>query len=86
MIDLKERLQCVTLSYLISKGVVEVDNDTYIRLYRSFLNWQFYSDRNVKDVYLHCLLSANFKRKNWKGGIIGRGSFVTTYKKLKLKN
>lgn len=59
-----------------------MDNDTYIRLYRSFLNWQFYSDRNVKDVYLHCLLSANFKPKNWKGEIIGRGSFVTTYKKL----
>ena len=59
-----------------------MDNDTYIRLYRSLLNWQFYSDRNVKDVYLHCLLSANFKPKNWKGEIIGRGSFVTTYKKL----
>lgn len=59
-----------------------MDNDTYIRLYRSFLKWQWYSNRNVKDVYLHCLLSANFKDKCWNGEIIGRGSFVTTYKKL----
>lgn len=59
-----------------------MDNDTYIRLYRSFLDWQFYSNRNVKDVYLHCLLLANYNPKNWKGEIIGRGSFVTTYKKM----
>ena len=59
-----------------------MDNDTYIRLYRSLLNWDYYRDRNVKDVYIHCLLSANFKEKNWKGEKIERGSFVTTYKKM----
>lgn len=42
------------------------------------LNWEWYTDTNVKVVFLHCLLKANYQRKEWKGQIIERGQFVTS--------
>ncbi|WP_312281574.1 hypothetical protein [Oscillibacter sp.] len=48
----------------------------YIRLYRSFLTWEWYSDSATKDVFLHLILTANWEPKKWKGITVKRGQRV----------
>ena len=59
-----------------------MDNDTFIKLFRSFTSWEWYTDQNTKDVFIHCLLMANWKDKKWKGTVIPRGSFITSIARL----
>ena len=59
-----------------------MDNDTFIQLFRSFTSWEWYTDQNTKDVFIHCLLMANWKDKKWKGTVIPRGSFITSIARL----
>ena len=54
----------------------------YIRLHRSILSWGWYSDTNVFRLFLHLLLTANFKPKEWRGLVIERGQLVTSTAKL----
>lgn len=50
----------------------------WIKLYRKFLEWEWYTDANVKALFIHCLLKANHEDKAWRGRIIERGSFITS--------
>lgn len=52
-------------------------NKGFIQLHRSLLEWEWYDDNNTKILFLHCLLKANYKDKNYRGSSIKRGSFVT---------
>lgn len=52
-------------------------NKGFIQLHRSLLEWEWYDDNNTKILFLHCLLKANYKDKNYRGKTIKRGSFVT---------
>lgn len=54
----------------------------WISLHRKFLDWEWYSDINTKALFLHCLLRANHKSKNWRGIDIKKGQFVTSLKHL----
>lgn len=54
----------------------------WVCLHRKIRKWEWYSDTNVVRVFLHCLLSANYKTTEWKGVKISKGSFVTGRKKL----
>lgn len=54
----------------------------YIKIHRRLLNWGWYSDSVVKDVFLHLILTANFKEQEWMGRTIGRGQVVTSYAHL----
>lgn len=54
----------------------------WVKLYTKMLNWEWYSDKNTKILFIHCLLKANYKDKEWQGILIKRGSFVTGRKKL----
>ena len=54
----------------------------FIKLHRKILNWQWYDDINVKTVFLHLLLTANYEDKNWHGITIKRGQRVISYQKL----
>ena len=56
--------------------------DGYIKLYRSLIDWEWYSDINTRSVFIHLLLTANFEDKNWRGITIKRGQVVTSYRKL----
>jgi hypothetical protein len=57
-------------------------NNGFIVLYRSLLEWEWYSDANTTRLFIHCLLRANHKDNKWQGIMIDRGSFVTSYEKL----
>ena len=54
----------------------------FISINRKILEWEWYSDNNVKSLFIHCLLKANFKEKSWQGQTIERGMFITSYGNL----
>lgn len=53
-------------------------NHGWIKLFRKFQNWEWYTHANVKIAFLHCLLKANHKDKMWREINIKRGQFVTS--------
>lgn len=57
------------------------DNE-YIKLNRKIVNWEWYMNINVKTLFIHCLLKANWKDGRFEGKEIKRGSFVTSLEKL----
>lgn len=54
----------------------------YIKLHRSIIDWEWYSDNIVKDVFLHLLLNANHKDNNWRGIMVKEGQVITGRLKL----
>ena len=58
---------------------------TYIRLYRSIEKWGWYTDSNTKSLFLHCLIKANFKDKEFLGNVVVAGSFITSLNHLSLE-
>ena len=44
-----------------------MENTGWIKLHRKFLKWEWYSDINTKSLFLHLLLTANHKDKQWQG-------------------
>jgi len=54
----------------------EYSNNEYIKLFRKLINWEWYSEPATKDVFLHCLLKANWKPTSWKGIALERGEFI----------
>jgi hypothetical protein len=59
--------------------IEENKSQGFIKLYRSFINWEWYDDANTKALFLHCLLKANHESTKWRGQIIERGSFISSY-------
>ena len=56
--------------------------DGHIKLYRKFLDWEWYQDINTKVLFIHMLLKANWKDGKFMGTTIPRGSFVSSIKNL----
>lgn len=54
----------------------------YIKLYRKMLEWGWYDDTNTKVVFLHLLLTANYKDTEWHGIPLKRGNVVTSIHQL----
>lgn len=54
----------------------------FIQLHRKMLDWEWYEDINTKVLFIHLLLKANWKDKNWRWQLIERWSFITSYQKL----
>ena len=54
----------------------------YIMLHRKILEWEWYTDTNVKVVFLHLILLANHEDKEWRGLTIKRGELVTSRENL----
>ena len=57
-------------------------NDGFILIHRKMLDWEWYSNKNDRLVWFHCLLKANWKDGKFKGMDVPRGSFVTTISNL----
>lgn len=54
----------------------------WVKLHRSLLDWEWYSDCNVVYTFVHLLLEANWEDKKWRGIVIPRGSLLTSLSKL----
>ncbi len=54
----------------------------WIKLHRQLLNWEWYDDVNTSRLFIHLLLTANHKDKNWRGIEIKRGTRLTSLDKL----
>ncbi|MCF8218765.1 MAG: hypothetical protein K9J21_07260 [Bacteroidales bacterium] len=52
-------------------------NNGWIKLYRQFLQWEWYDDINTKVLFIHLLLKANYKENSWHGIKIKRGQLIT---------
>lgn len=61
-------------------------NDTsgWIKIHRSILEWEWWDDRNTRDLFIFIIISANHKNKSWRGKEISVGSFVTSLQSLAL--
>jgi len=55
-----------------------MESSGYIKLFRKFLEWEWYDDINCKVVFLHLLIKTNYKEKKWRGKTIERGQFFTS--------
>ena len=54
----------------------------YIKLNRSILKWEWFSDINTSRLFIYMLLRANWADEKFRGVVIPRGSFVSSIGKL----
>ena len=58
------------------------NSNGFIKIHRKMLTWGWYSDSVTKVVFLHLILTANFREQEWMGKTISPGQAVTSYAKL----
>ncbi len=54
----------------------------FIKLFRNFLDWRWYTDGNTARLFIHLLLNATFKDCELGGEKLGVGQLITGRKKL----
>ncbi len=54
----------------------------WIKIHRQLTEWEWYSDINVKVLFLHLLLVANYSDKRWRGIELKKGSIISGISKL----
>lgn len=57
-------------------------NGNYIKINRSLLEWEWYSDINTTRLFIHLILRANWKDGNFRGTTVPRGSLISSFRKL----
>ena len=57
-------------------------NTGWVRLYRSTLGWEWFDDPLTLQLWVVCLLKANYLPTRWRGVEIERGAFVTSVDSL----
>lgn len=50
----------------------------WIKIYDKLLEWEWWDNALMVKLWIYILLSANSKKKKWKGNVIERGQFVTS--------
>lgn len=54
----------------------------WIKIHRQILEWEWYDDINTYRLFLHLLIKANHKERNYKGKIVSVGETLTGLDKL----
>mgnify|MGYP000954290275 CR=1 FL=1 len=54
----------------------------WIKLHRSMLEWEWYTEPNTFRMFMHLLIVANHEPKKWRGITIGRGQRLTSLSHL----
>jgi len=54
----------------------------FITIRRKITAWRWYKDGNTSRLFTHLLLTANYKKTEWKGIIVKRGQVLTGRKQL----
>ncbi|MBR3783992.1 MAG: hypothetical protein IKJ78_05980 [Bacteroidales bacterium] len=57
-------------------------NNGWIKLFRSLLEWEWWHERDTRDLFIYCLIAANHDEQHQCGMTIPRGSFITSRKRL----
>lgn len=57
-------------------------NNGWIKLHRSFLDWEWADKPDMVCLFIHFLLLANHEPNEWQGQVINRGQFITGRKVL----
>jgi hypothetical protein len=73
------------LEWKYSGALKMVKDNGFIFLHRKFKEWEWYKNINVKTLFIHCLIMANFKDNKWQGIEIKRGSFITSIRNLSIE-
>ena len=53
-------------------------NNTWIKIYRGMLDWEWFEFSEMVHLFLYLLLKANIEDKNWRGVLIKRGQLATS--------
>lgn len=56
--------------------------DGWIKIHRSFIDWEWYSEAKMVQLFIHVLLKANYSDNKWRGIEIKRGQFITSFSAL----
>lgn len=54
----------------------------FVKLSHKMLDWEWYNNTNVKVLFIHCLLKANYKPGSWHGIPYEAGQFITSLSRL----
>ena len=54
----------------------------WIKIHRKILDWCWYYDIKTFKLFMHLLLKANFKKKQWQNETVKIGEFISSYKHL----
>lgn len=57
-------------------------NDGWIKLHRKMGEWEWYDHIPTFRVFMHLLIHANYADTKWRGYVVGRGEYMTSYRKL----
>ena len=52
--------------------------DGWIKIHRKIMDWEWYDNQAMVQIWVHLLLEANYEPKKWHGITIERGQLVTT--------
>lgn len=58
----------------------------FVLLHRKMVDWEWYTDINVKALFIHLILMANHSEQKWRGQVVKRGELVTSIGNLAVKN
>lgn len=59
-----------------------MNDNGWIKIFGKIVDWEWYGDPNMVATWLHLLVSANWRDKNWRGVTIKRGQLVTSISQL----
>jgi biotin operon repressor len=54
----------------------------WIKLHRELNEWEWYTEPNMVQFFLHCLIKANHSEKKWRGVTVKEGQFISGRKAL----
>jgi hypothetical protein len=54
----------------------------YIKLHRKILEWEWFSEKHTRNIFIYMLLTANYEDKKWRGITVKRGQLITSIRKL----
>lgn len=53
-------------------------NIGFVKMHRTILDWEWYSDTPTRSVFMHLILTANHQEKKWMGTTIKPGQLITS--------
>ena len=54
----------------------------FVKIHRKLIMWGWYQDNVIKSVFLHLLLTANYKETPWMGRVIEPGQVIVGMQKM----